>query len=648
MTGRGVTHGTTNTPVGEDFASRELFRAAFDDASVAMLLTLPDGRFVRANRAAASLLGYGDGELERLTAQEVTPSWEQEGLAQRFEAMAQGTVGSVEVERQFVRKDGTLVWTHTNVSPVRDRTGETRYFMAQVQNVSARREAEEALRRSEDLYRVVVENSRDLISLIDLGGRLLFVSGAYGRMLGYDPPRLVGTYVRDLVHPDDIELAQAAFSASAEVTASLPTVRVRRADGGYVPVETNAGYVYDNDGAPVAVLSMSRDVSDRARTEELEERLRQAEKMQAVGQLAGGVAHDFNNLLTVIRGYEEIAARALEDDPRRVREALAEIRRAADSAAQLTRQLLAFGRQQVLQPKVLDLNDVVREYRQLLERTLGDHVAVELALDPQLGRVRADTLQLGQVILNLAVNARDAMPYGGRLTIETANVELARGDTDHDTPPGSFVQLRFSDTGDGIDAATMQRVFEPFFTTKEKGSGTGLGLSTVFGIVKQSGGQIRVASTPGVGATFVVSLPRVDEAIAPDPEPAELTLPLGYGRVLVVEDNDVVRTLTCEILGQHGYEVESDAHPEEALARAARETEPYDLLVTDVVMPEINGRELAEQLRERWPDMRVLFISGYTDDAMIASGMLAPGSRFLQKPFTLQALAQAAHDVLTA
>jgi PAS domain S-box-containing protein len=643
-----LTHGHVPTHVDEDFASRELFRAAFDDASVAMLLALPDGRFTRANRAASALLGYEPGELERLGAGDVTPSWEREAVRERIESLAQGATASIDVERPFLRKDGTLVWTRTNVSPVRDTTGHTRYFMAQLQNVTARRQAEEALRRSEDLYRVVVENSRDLISLIDLGGRLLFVSGAYGRMLGYEEGTLVGMLVEDLIHPDDVELARVAFSASVPATATLPTVRVRHTDGSYVPVETNAGYVYDNDGAPVAVLSISRDVSDRARTEELEERLRQAEKMQAVGQLAGGVAHDFNNLLTVVRGYEEIAARSLEGNPERARAALAEIRRAADSAAQLTRQLLAFGRKQVLQPQVLDLNEVVRDYRSMLERTLGDHVSVAFILEPGLGRVRADALQLGQVMLNLAVNARDAMPAGGELTIETANVDLGSAETDHDTAPGPYVQLRVHDTGSGIEPGTLPRLFEPFFTTKAQGSGTGLGLSTVFGIVKQSGGQIRVESTPGAGSSFVVSLPRVEAELEPAQAPAELTLPLGYGRVLVVEDNDVVRTLACEILVQHGYEVEADALPQTALERAARGGEPYDLLVTDVVMPGINGRELAEQLRETWPELRVLFTSGYTDDAMIASGMLAPGSRFLQKPFTLHALAQAAHDVLTA
>jgi PAS domain S-box-containing protein len=636
----------TDSSVDGEFASRELFRAAFDDASVAMLLSLPDGRFVRANAAACALLGYERGELEALRVEDVTPSWEQDEAAARFEAMQHGRTAAIEVERQFVRKDGTLVWTHTNVSPVRDASGRTRYFMAQVQNVSARRDAEEALRRSEDLYRVVVENSRDLISLIDLGGRFLFVSAAYRRLLGYDPAALVGSHVHELLHPDDVEVARAAFSAAEDVTATLPTLRVRGSDGAYLPVETNAGYVHDNDDAPMAVLSISRDVSDRARTEELEERLRQAEKLQAVGRLAGGVAHDFNNLLTVIGGYEEIAARALDTDRERVRASLAEIRRASDSAAQLTRQLLAFGRRQVLQPTVVDLNEVVREYRRMLDRTLGDDVAVELALAPGLGRVRADTLQLGQVILNLAVNARDAMPHGGTLTVETENVELGRDETDPDTPPGRYVQLRVRDTGAGIDPPALPRLFEPFFTTKETGSGTGLGLSTVFGIVKQSGGQIRVESAPGRGSTFAVSLPRVDDEPTAEGADAELTLPLGYGRVLVVEDNDVVRTLTCEILVQHGYEVEADALPQAALARAARPGPAFDLLVTDVVMPGLNGRELAEHLRELWPALKVLFISGYTDDAMIASGMLARGSRFLQKPFTLHELAQAAHDVL--
>jgi CheY-like chemotaxis protein/two-component sensor histidine kinase len=370
--------------------------------------------------------------------------------------------------------------------------------------------------------------------------------------------------------------------------------------------------------------------------------------MEAVGRLAGGVAHDFNNLLTVIGGYVDLLRENLGlDDP--MRRDLMEIRSATDRAAALTRQLLAFSRRQVLQPVVLDLNDVITDLQKMLGRVIGEDVHLLTKLDPSVGRVRADAGQIEQVIMNLVINARDAMPDGGKLTIETTNVEL---DEDYSqqhiaAEPGPYVMLSVSDDGSGMDEETRAQIFEPFFTTKERGKGTGLGLSTVYGIIKQTGGFIWVYSEPGQGTTFKIYLPRIGESDSRvEPRRAQKEALVGTETILLVEDEQSLRALTGRILGQCGYSVLTATDAPEALVLSERHEGPIHLMVTDVVMPQMSGTELAERLAPLRPEMKVLYVSGYTQNGIVHHGVLNPDAFFLQKPFDRKSLTRKIREVL--
>ena len=398
---------------------------------------------------------------------------------------------------------------------------------------------------------------------------------------------------------------------------------------------------------------ISQDI-ERKRAEEAlkhsEEQLRQSQKLEAVGQLAGGIAHDFNNLLTVINGYSDLSMKKLQaEDPLRLN--LKEIRKAGDRAAALTRQLLAFSRKQVLQPKILDLNAIISELEKMLRRLIGEDIDLRTVCAPDLGSTRADPGQIGQVVMNLAVNARDAMPHGGKLTIETRNVQLTEEYARHHVAviPGWYVLLAVSDTGSGMDEQTRGRVFEPFFTTKETGQGTGLGLSTVYGIVKQSGGNIWVYTEPGMGTTFKVYLPRVDQGAEEYKQSLEFEeVLMGSETILLAEDEEMVRNLAREILGTYGYKVLEAASGGSALLICEQYEESIDLLLTDVVMPEMSGRKLADRLAGLRPEMKVLYMSGYADNAIVHQGVLEEGTNFIQKPFSPDTLAAKVRDVLDA
>ena len=499
----------------------------------------------------------------------------------------------------------------------------------------------------EELFRLITENAADMIAVVDAEGHRLYNSPAYERVLGYSAEELRRTSSLEQVHPDDRLLVQdAAKEALTTGVGRRIEYRMRHKDGSWCTLESTASTILNSNGKVEKLVIVNSDITGRRR---LEQQFQQAQKMEAVGRLSGGVAHDFNNLLGVIIGYGEILEEAIKNgDP--LRDSVDEILRAGRQAAGLTRQLLAFSRQQVLEPKVIDLNVVITEVEKMLRRLIGEDIELTAVLQPGLGRVKADQGQIEQVILNMAVNARDAMPHGGKLTLQTANVEIDEVFA-HSSPypiqSGPYVCLIVTDTGVGMDAATQAQVFEPFFTTKEKGKGTGLGLSMVYGVVKQSGGHVNVYSEPNVGTAFKVYLPSVPETITPERPRANLNTSLrGTETVLLVEDDDGLRTLTRSLLERSGYTVLVAKEGNQALQTSQQHKATVHLLLTDVVMPGISGPVLAQQITRQRPEIKVMYMSGYTGKTVAGHAVLEPGSFFLMKPFTRDSLTSKVREAL--
>ncbi|GIK43103.1 MAG: hypothetical protein BroJett011_69360 [Chloroflexota bacterium] len=500
---------------------------------------------------------------------------------------------------------------------------------------------------SEKRYRTLFEESKDAIVIVSPEGKFIEVNSAAVELLGYDAVEelLQSDLFQYLNNTPDLDkftqtLAQQGFIKDFEFT-------LRKKDGQKVTVLGTAMAMYNEAGEIAAYQAIVRDITER---KHLEEQLRQSQKMEAVGRLAGGIAHDFNNLLTVITGYTGLLLDKFADEEDSHRKDIEQINQAAKRAASLTRQLLTFSRQQVLQPTVLNLNEVLSNLEKMLRRLINEDIDLVTVLGKGLGQVKADPGQMEQVILNLAINARDAMPKGGKLTIETANVELdyAYARRYVGVIPGRYVLLTVSDTGAGMNEETQSHIFEPFFTTKALGQGTGLGLATVHGIVNQSNGHIWVYSEPGHGTLFKVYLPRVDETTEPieggpaSPQPVPAT-----ETILLVEDNDLVRELADIILRRNGYSTLLASHGAEAIQLSQQHQEDIHLLLTDVVMPGgMGGRQLAEYLAPLRPTMKVLYMSGYTDDAIVHHGVLDWGKAFLQKPFTPAMLVSKVREVL--
>ncbi len=627
-------------------ASEARLKAVLHSALDAHVAMDDAGRVTSWNQQAESMFGWAEREvLGQRLADIIVPHAHREAHAaglRRFLATGEGPILNQRIELTALRRDGTEFPVELAVAPV--RVGSSWLFSAFVRDITARRAADEALRVSEQKFGSAFQAHPSPMAIATLAdARWVDVNESLLRLFGMNRAETVGRsgYELGIWRRDELRVQMLAQLRAGGVFRDVEVEWLTRS------AEVRSGLlsaeVIAFAGEPHFLLHF-QDITER---KQLEVQLRQAQKMEAIGRLAGGVAHDFNNVLTAIFGYVDILREELPADSTAQRD-LAEVRKASERAASLTKQLLACSRQQVLEPMVLEPTALIEDFEKMLHRLIGEDVELRLSLARDTGNVLADPGQLQQVLMNLAVNARDAMPTGGKLILETANAELSEQYAELHQPvvPGRYVMLAVSDTGTGMTPETRARIFEPFFTTKEKGKGTGLGLSTVYGIVKQSGGYVWVYSELGRGTTFKIYLPRVDAApdtLLPAREPVTVA---GTETILLAEDDAVLRPLAKGLLEKLGYTVLDAADAVEALEAARQYTEVIHLLLTDVVMPGASGRELARQLESHRPDVKVLYVSGYTDDAIVHHGMLEPGLNFLQKPFTPAALARKVREVL--
>jgi two-component system, cell cycle sensor histidine kinase and response regulator CckA len=632
--------------------SEEKYRLLIENANEAIVV-VQDERFRFFNRKLLDITGYGAEELASAEATRFVHPEDQEKVLSTHRARVSGGEVPPVYAFRFIHKQGQIRWLEISAVGI---TWEDRpATLSFLNDITDRRKTEDALRQSEERYRELTNTLPQTVFETDERGKLTFVNSTGFETFGYSPEDFEkGLYALQMIVEEDRtrgaenigKVLRGEKGAGKEYTAL-------RKDGTTFTAIISSSAIF-RGGGPVGLRGILTDISERRQAEQektaLQDQLRQSQKMEAIGRLAGGVAHDFNNLLTVIRGYTEFSLLEIKDDDP-LRENIREIEKATDRATNLTRQLLAFSRRQVMELRVVDLNAILMDLEKMLRRVIGEDIELVTVYGQPLGLVKADPGQIEQVVFNLAANARDAMPRGGKFILETADVELdqAYADAHVAIAQGPFVRLSVSDTGTGMTPNIRERVFEPFFTTKEKGKGTGLGLSTVYGIVKQSGGYVWVYSEPGRGTTFKIYLPRVDEALeAGGKGEEEDVLPRGDETVIFVEDEDEVRKLGARILRSQGYTVFEASHGAEALFIAGQLGKPIHLMITDVVMPGMSGADLARRLKALLPETNILYISGYTDQAIIQHGLLEKGSLFLQKPFTHRSLCRKVRSVLDA
>jgi two-component system, cell cycle sensor histidine kinase and response regulator CckA len=627
--------------------SEEVYRSYFEMGLVGMAISSSEMRWIEVNERLCEMLGFTRHELLHMTWSDLTCPDDLARSTELFNRLVSGEMGRYSLEKRFIRKDGKTLLCEVWVRAVRRQDGHIDYTIAEIRDITESRRAEHELRLLANAMRSI----REAVSITDLEDRILLVNDAFCRTFGYTEQELIGK---------SISIVRSSRNPTEAVTGILPATLAggwqgelwnRRKDGSDFPISLSTAAVRDDAGAPVALIGVASDITERHRIEaerqELQAQLLQAQKMEAVGRLAGGIAHDFNNLLTVINGYSDLLLNtSAPSDP--VHGSLTEIRKAGERASSLTRQLLVFSRKQSMEQTVLDLNDTIRDIEEMLRRIIGSEVELSMVLDSGDCRVKADPGQIMQVLLNLVVNGRDAMPSGGQLTIRTSRFSVEDSDPQGpDLMPGPYVLIEITDTGAGMNCETMSHLFEPFFTTKQPGQGTGLGLSTVFGIVKQSGGHIDVRSAPGKGTTFRVFLPRIREQASESKAASAPADTLGGGEtVLVVEDEPEVRHFVVEVLRRYGYTIIEAASGVEALQICREHSGTIDLMVSDVVMPGMSGRDLATGVTPLRGSMKILLISGYPGGSDAREIVSATGAAYLQKPFTPRELATRVREVL--
>ena len=747
--------------------SEAKFRASFDQAPIGAAIASLDFRFQRVNDELCRLTGYSAAELTSRTFLDITHPEDRAKSEELGALLAREEIEPYPIDKRYIRQDGEVIWVRLSVRLVKDAQGAPLYYLSTMEDITASKQAEEALKKSESQYRLLVDQIPAVVFKGYADWRVDFLDRKVEELTGYDKEDFDSGRVKwsDLIPDEDFDYAQRVFIEALKTDKSyVREHRIRRKDGairwvqchGQIfcnaagKVDHSSGVTFDItgrkeaetiirqerqrffslldmlpaivalvapdrtlpfvnrqfreifgepegrvchelifslpepcegcktlgvfetrqpaeyewasplgktyqihdypfddiDGSPM-VLELGIDITER---KALEAQLLQAQKMEAVGRLAGGVAHDFNNLLMAIMGYGELIRSSLmEDDP--LYKYSDDILKASERAASLTQQLLAFSRRQVMQPQVLNLNRVAADLEKMLRRLIGEHIDLEIMAGADLGAVKADPGQINQIIMNLAINARDAMPTGGRLILATGNIDFTDSHQCYSAaaPPGRYVRLSVTDTGSGMNAATLNHLFEPFFTTKEIGKGTGLGLPMVYGIVQQNHGFIEVETRPGQGTTFNIYLPRLESAVEAPEDRISLADKLeGSETILVVEDEDALRTLLCRFFRLYGYNVIEARHGGEALLLCERHPGPIHLMVTDVVMPQMSGRELADRLAPLHPEMMVFFMSGYTDSDLSDYGAPESSQYFIPKPFRPMDLVKKVRDSLDA
>lgn len=625
----------------------ELFRLISENAADMIAVVDMDGRRIFNSDAYQKILGYSADELKNSSSMDqIHPDDRERVKAAAAEARLTG-IGK-NLEYRIRHKNGTWMVLESTSSVIGDATGVPEKLVIVNRDITARKKASEALRLSEVSFRSVIENAPYGIYRAQASGKLLLANPALQKMLGYESQaELLQLNLASDVYVDPLEHTRVKELFTHQKEFTDVQVDWKRKDGTPIKARLTGWFVKSVAESAAYFEVFAEDVTEKWL---LERQLRMAQKMEAVGRLSGGIAHDFNNLLGVIIGYSQVLKRTLPPGTAFLEHA-EEIEKAGQRAATLTRQLLAFSRQQVLAPAVLNLNSLISEMEKMLPRLIGEDIEIVIALDPAIGSIKADQGQLEQVVMNLAVNARDAMPDGGKVVITTSNASLDDAWTrlHPGSKVGDYVMLSVADTGTGIDSETLAHIFEPFFTTKERGKGTGLGLATVYGVVKQSGGYVWVETAPGKGAAFQIYLPRIEEPVSVP----EVVAPIveafrGAETILLVEDADALRKLTHMLLEQHGYRVLVAENGAAALQLIEQKPERINLLLSDVIMPGLNGRALAERLQLRQPGLKVLYMSGYTDDAIVDHGVLAAGTHLLHKPFSEESLIHKVREVLDA
>lgn len=633
--------------IRRQLATRErLFHLITENAADMIALVDAQGRRIYNSLSYQKVLGYSPAELQKSSAfEQIHP--EDRGRVVAAAEEARRTGEGKPLEYRIRHKDGTWRVLESTSSVIRGNNGEPDMLVIVNRDVSVRKQAEEALRLSEMSFRSVVEGAPYGIFRATVDGRFLRVNSSLGEMLGYQAP----SELLDATLGECVFRSPADFRRLAELLGSVDEFKDvemewKRKDDSPITVRCSGRRVKGVEENSTYFEVFVEDITERR---VLERQLRMAAKMEAVGRLSGGIAHDFNNLLGVVIGYSQMLKRKIDTESP-LHEYVEEIEKAGQRATSLTRQLLAFSRQQILSPKVLDLNELIADMAKMLPRLIGEDISVGTNLDPVIGRVKADQGQLEQVMMNLAVNARDAMPSGGRLSIKTANIGLDEmyARQHPGARPGKYVVLSVADSGIGMTSETLTHIFEPFFTTKEVGKGTGLGLATVYGVVKQSGGYIWVDSEPGKGSCFQIFLPRIEGAVTPVEEPPSSLSPRGDETILVAEDAEPLRKLARSFLEGRGFRVLTASSGEEALQVAGGFSGTIHLLLTDIVMPGMNGRVLGETLLPKRPGLKILYMSGYTDSFIAGHGVLEAGTHLLHKPFTEEVLISKVSEVLNS